>query len=170
MNQLFDNEVSAFPTTYSEILYRMKRVQPIKYGKTRNFINGAVTYLSPYISRGVISTAQVFEWVKEETPYSLSSMEKFIQELAWRDYWQQVWRAKGDLINSDLKHTQVPIRNTAMPLAVDQANTGITAIDRGIEKLYQSGYMHNHLRMYTAAICCNAVSYTHLTLPTIYAV
>ena len=96
MNQLFDNEVSAFPTAYSEILYRMKRVEPIKYGKTRNFINGAVTYLSPYISRGVISTAQVFEWVKEETPYSLSSIEKFIQELAWRDYWQQVWRAKGD--------------------------------------------------------------------------
>ena len=164
MNQLFDNEVSAFPTAYSEILYRMKRVKPIKYGKTRNFINGAVTYLSPYISRGVISTAQVFEWVKEETPYSLSSMEKFIQELAWRDYWQQVWRAKGDLINTDLKHTQAPITNTAMPLAVDQASTGITAIDRGIERLYQSGYMHNHLRMYTAAICCN-VGQSHWKTP-----
>lgn len=164
MNQLFDNEVSAFPTAYSEILYRMKRVEPIKYGKTRNFINGAVTYLSPYISRGVISTAQVFEWVKEETPYSLSSIEKFIQELAWRDYWQQVWRAKGDLINTDLKHTQAPITNTAMPLAVDQASTGITAIDRGIERLYQSGYMHNHLRMYTAAICCN-VGQSHWKTP-----
>lgn len=164
MNQLFENEVSEFPTAYSEILYRIKRVKPIQYGKTRNFINGAVTYLSPYISRGVISTAQVFEWVKEETPYSLTSIEKFIQELAWREYWQQVWRAKGDLINVDLKHQQSPIKNTAMPLAVDQATTGITAIDRGIERLYQSGYMHNHLRMYTAAICCN-VGQSHWKTP-----
>ena len=33
--------------------------------------------------------------------------------------------------------------------------TGVTAIDEGIETLYDTGYMHNHLRMYTAAITCN---------------
>ena len=155
MNDLFDNKIRAFPTTYEDILYRMKQVQPIKYGKTRNFLNGAVTYLSPYISRGVISTKQVLDWVREETPYSLSSMEKFIQELAWRDYWQQVQKAKGEAIDHDLKNIQEPIAHTAMPISIGQAQTGIEAIDRGIKNLYKTGYMHNHLRMYTASICCN---------------
>ena len=164
MNSLFENEISPFPTTYAEILQRIRQVQPIKYGKTRNFLNGAVTYLSPYISRGVISTKQVFEYVQHEMPYSLSSMEKFIQELAWRDYWQQVWKAKGDLINEDLKNTQEPVLNTGISTAVVSANTGIEAIDKGIQKLYNSGYMHNHLRMYTAAICCN-MAYSHWKAP-----
>ena len=48
-----------FPTDYKAILQKIEQVDPVQYGKSRNFINGAVTYLSPYISRGVISTKQV---------------------------------------------------------------------------------------------------------------
>ena len=44
---------SMFPTSYSEILQRIRNIDPIRYGKTRNYINGNVSYLSPYISRGV---------------------------------------------------------------------------------------------------------------------
>ena len=53
---LFENENSIFPTSYAEILQRIRNIDPIKYGTTRNYINGSVTYLSPYISRGIIST------------------------------------------------------------------------------------------------------------------
>ena len=42
-----------------------------------------------------------------------------------------------------------------MPDAFVHATTGIEAIDEGIETLYETGYMHNHLRMYTAGIVCN---------------
>jgi len=44
-----------FPTSSQQIIERINHINPVLYGKTRNFINGAVTYLSPYISRGVIS-------------------------------------------------------------------------------------------------------------------
>ena len=164
MNSLFENEITQFPTNFADIQQRIRQVQPIKYGKTRNFLNGAVTYLSPYISRGVISTKQVFAYVQHETPYALSSMEKFIQELAWRDYWQQVWKAKGDLINEDLKNTQEPVFNSGISAAIEEASTGIEAVDKGIRQLYESGYMHNHLRMYTAAIACN-VAKSHWKTP-----
>jgi len=50
-----------FPTDYKEILKRIEGIDPIAYGRSRNFIDGAVTYLSPYISRGVISTRFVME-------------------------------------------------------------------------------------------------------------
>ena len=39
--------------------------------------------------------------------------------------------------------------------AIIEAETGIEAVDQAIIELYQTGYMHNHMRMYVASICCN---------------
>jgi len=78
-----------------------------------------------------------------------------VQELAWRDYWQQVWRTKKDEIKKDLKNEQAPISNYQIPKAILDANTGIDAVDEAIRELYETGYMHNHMRMYIASICCN---------------
>jgi deoxyribodipyrimidine photo-lyase len=52
-----------FTTDYNLILDKLQHINPVQYAKTRNFIDGAVTYLSPYISRGVISIKQVQEAV-----------------------------------------------------------------------------------------------------------
>lgn len=82
-------------------------------------------------------------------------IEKLIQELAWRDYWQQVWIAKKNKIFTDLKNLQSPIDNYQIPKAIIRAQTGIDAVDKAICELYESGYMHNHMRMYVASICCN---------------
>ncbi len=40
-----------FPTNYKDIIKRVENISPKKYCKNRNFIDGDVTYLSPYISR-----------------------------------------------------------------------------------------------------------------------
>ena len=143
-----------FPTDILSIEKRIQAIDPVRYASSRNFKNGAVTRLSPYISRGVISTKQVFQFIKTlNLPWS--ACEKLVQELAWRDYWQQVWMAKGDEIFDDLKHKQNPVLNHQMPTAVLQCNTGIEAVDQAIKLLYETGYMHNHMRMYVASICCN---------------
>jgi len=151
---LFENEVPLFPTDYAEILQRIDKIDPVKYGSSRNFIDGAVTYLSPYISRGVISTNDVLERVLKRG-YNPAQIEKFIQELAWRDYWQQVWIAKGNAINSDLKNEQTSVSNHELPQAISNAETEIKAIDTSIKDFYNTGYLHNHLRMYISAIACN---------------
>lgn len=152
-----------FPTSISDIEERIKAISPKKYSSTRNFKNGAVSYLSPYISRGVISTKQVFTHLKEQN-YKWEEIEKFVQELAWRDYWQQIWIAKGELINQDLKNTQTPVRSNQMPSAILNAKTGITAVDEAITELQKTGYMHNHMRMYVAAITCN-IAQCHWLVP-----
>jgi deoxyribodipyrimidine photo-lyase len=102
----------------------------------------------------VISTKNVYDHlVSLGLPWQKT--EKLIQELAWRDYWQQVWIAKGNLIMSDLKNRQTPVTNYEIPLAIINANTGIEVIDNAIQELYETGYMHNHMRMYVASICTN---------------
>jgi deoxyribodipyrimidine photo-lyase len=163
MTSLFENEIELFPASYDEILQRVRRIDPVKYGATRNYLDGAVTYLSPYISRGVIST----RWVLAETlkrGYDPNRIEKFIQELAWRDYWQQVWIDRGDDIDSDLKQPQCQVSNHAMPRALIEAQTGIVAVDKAIGDFLKTGYLHNHMRMYLAAIACN-LGRSHWKIP-----
>lgn len=144
----------SFITEYKWIMERIKAIEPVKYGSTRNFQNGSVTRLSPYISRGVISTKQVMKHVLD-SGHTFSSIEKFIQELAWRDYWQQIWIAKTDSINEDLRQDQLDVYNYGMPSSILTGETTIEAIDKGIKELYETGYMHNHMRMYVAAVVCN---------------
>ncbi len=136
-----------FPTDYASILDRIAAIDPLAYGRTRNFEDGAVTKLSPYISRGVISTRMILDAVvaRGYRPYKI---EKFVQELCWRDYFQRIAQAR---IEDFRFHDPVP----AMPKALVHAHTGIEAIDRSIQSLFDTGYMHNHMRMYVASIATN---------------
>jgi len=152
-----------FETSYEKIVDKIKQVQPLKYAADRNFIDGSVTRLSPYISRGVISTRDVLESVLN-AGYEAHKIEKFIQELAWRDYWQQIWKARKSEINNDLKQPQPSALHIGIPQNLVLAKIGIEAVDRGIEELYQTGYMHNHLRMYVASIACN-IARCHWKIP-----
>jgi deoxyribodipyrimidine photo-lyase len=142
-----------FPTDYTSILQRLQNIDPVKYARTRNFTDGDVTYLSPYISRGVISLRQVAAHVFKI--YQPFQVEKFLQELAWREYWQRVWQSLDDKIFTDIKQPQSDVVHLKMVAAIENADTGIKTIDEHIEMLYQTGYMHNHLRMYISSIACN---------------
>lgn len=162
---MFDelDKTYTFPTSFNEILDRIDAIDPINYGATRNHIDGSVSYLSPYISRGVISTKFVYRNLLDKG-FSPGRILKFVQELAWRDYWQQVWIAKGDEINSDLKQTQEPVITQGISRVIPKAETGIHVIDNAILKFYKTGYLHNHLRMYIASIACN-LGYNYWKMP-----
>ncbi len=153
----------SFTTDHKRILELLDSIEPEEYAKTRNHLHGKVTRISPYISRGVISTKQVLKHLMDKG-YSTYQSGKLIQELAWRDYWQLVWKIKKDEINSDLRRVQTPVNHYFTPSAISEAKTGIQSIDAAIKELYKTGYMHNHLRMYTAAVTCN-VAYAHWKNP-----
>lgn len=152
-----------FDPSFEKVLARIDQIDPVAYAKTRNYGNGAVSYLSPYISRGIISTKFILHQLLDKG-YSIHEMDKFIQELAWRDYWQQIWISKGDLINKDLKREQPDFHNKEVPVALTEGQTGIHIIDRHIDSLKNSGYMHNHMRMYAASIACN-IGKSHWRVP-----
>jgi deoxyribodipyrimidine photo-lyase len=163
MTTFASTKTMLFSTRYADIQAQIAAIDPVQYGKTRNFTDRAVTRLSPYISRGVISTRQVMEALFEG-PCSEQGMTKLLQELAWRDYFQQVWRARGERINEDMRQPQPGVLHREMPDAVLEAKTGITGIYQGIAQLYKTGYMHNHVRMYTAMLACN-LAHAHWRTP-----
>jgi deoxyribodipyrimidine photo-lyase len=151
-----------FPTDSLAIEARIQSINPINYSSNRNYIDGDVSYLSPYISRGYISTKQIMDYVLAKD-IELNQVEKFLQELAWRDYWQQIWISKKAEINFDLKQKQVRGQFEGIPWAISEAKTGIIAIDNALKVFYESGYLHNHLRMYLASITCNIAHCQWLT-------
>jgi len=142
-----------FPTDHNSILERVEQIKPLQYANTRNYIDGDVTYLSPYISRGVISLPQVAKQALK--CYHPFQVQKFLQELAWREYWQRTWQELGENIFTDIKQPQPNVAHRTMVTAVENANTGIEAIDKQIQLLYKTGYMHNHVRMYVSSLACN---------------
>lgn len=152
-----------FPTDLAAIRERLAAIEPDRYAATRNFTDGAVTRLSPYLSRGVLSTADVLDHLLARG-YALRQVYKFVKELAWRDYFQRVWQARGADIDADLLHPQPLAERPGLPLALLEARTGVQALDAAVQQLYATGYMHNHVRMYTAAVACN-VARCHWLLP-----
>jgi deoxyribodipyrimidine photo-lyase len=147
------NQIS-FPTDYESILERIEAIDPIKYAQTRNYLNGRITYLSPYLSRGVISLPQILNSIFKKG-YPTKAAEKLIQELAWREYYQRVWQVKGNQIWNDLKQPQLDVAHHSMISSITNADTGIQLIDKEIKHLYETGYLHNHIRMYLSSIICN---------------
>ena len=50
-----------FPTAHEDVTTLLAQINPVKYAQSRNFSDGAVSRLSPYISRGFLSTHQVYK-------------------------------------------------------------------------------------------------------------
>ena len=97
-----------------------------------------------------------------EKGYPFYKIETFVKELCWRDYFQRVAQVKNP--DFDIRQKQTPVLHYQIPQNILIAQTGIEAIDTSIQDLYETGYMHNHCRMYLAflwlfqiimaAICC----------------
>jgi len=143
-----------FTTHYQEILDNIESIDPIQYGRTRNYLSGAVTYLSPYIARGVISTRQIMKSLISRG-FQLFEIESIIKELAWRDYFQRVHQSLGQGIFADIKNRQSHVASTKLSRCIVEGQTGIDGIDHSIDSLYKTGYVHNHFRMYTAMLATN---------------
>jgi deoxyribodipyrimidine photo-lyase len=134
---------------------QLARIRPGReYAATRNHLDGAVTRLSPYLRHGVLGLAEVRDIAlgKVNRP---SEAGKFTSELAWRDYFQRVYRVIGEGIWEDREpiKTGLAAPDYAGELSEDirQGNTGLACIDAFSRELVQTGYLHNHARMWMAA-------------------
>ncbi|MEY4274681.1 MAG: Deoxyribodipyrimidine photo-lyase, partial [Bacteroidota bacterium] len=65
-----------FPTKLAEVYQRIDQFDPEHYARSRNFITGGVSYLSPYLSRGFITVPQVVKRLKDRG-IGLEQAEKF---------------------------------------------------------------------------------------------
>lgn len=115
-----------------------------RYAATRNFLEGSVSKLSPYLRHGVVTLREVWE------KFAGRRFFKFVQELAWRDYWQKVYAEIGDGVWVDRERAKTGVTYT-QDLPLDWGKTGLACMDGFAAELETTGYLHNHARMWVAA-------------------
>lgn len=151
------------PATRTEALERLNAFLPKAgrdYASKRNYDlpgHPHVSVLSPYIRHRLITEEEVLEAVLGR--FSLSSSEKFVQEVFWRTYWKGwlelrpgVWTSYRRGVQNALDRiaTEGGMRKTWE--AACFGDTGISAFDHWARELVSTGYMHNHARMWFASI------------------
>ena len=119
------------------------------YKEGRNFpAKENVSRLSPYLHFGHISPNQI--WDELSTLESTIHTDHFRSELAWREFSYSQLYINPDLpkVNLQKKFDNFPWRDSAELLKKwQQGITGIPMVDAGMRELWQTGYMHNRVRM-----------------------
>lgn len=149
-----DDHVSAVRGGRAAAEAQLAKADPARYGRTRNALSGAATRLSPYLRYGVLSLAETRDFVLTKMR-NRSDGYKLISELAWRDYWQRLYAEMGSAIWNDQEtyKTGFSADEYARDLPDDLANgtTGLVCMDAFSQELRETGYLHNHARMWLAA-------------------
>jgi deoxyribodipyrimidine photo-lyase len=139
------------PPTHEAALRRAAAVLPAHYAKTRNFINGGVTGLSPYLTHGVVTLPDVLRVFLDRELLGID--HKLVYEFGWREFYRHLWSHAGDGIFESLH--EGPLDEAAykneLPHDIRHAATGIPVIDEAIRTLYDTGTLHNHARMWLAS-------------------
>lgn len=141
-----------------------------KYDEGRNFPSvDETSRMSPHLHHGEISPIQIWHRFKNKRSQGWKTFEK---ELIWRDYAQNVicqfpdyattsyrdgweemgWRNpnRGHIIQEELEAWQ-------------QGRSGYPIVDAGMRQLWQTGWMHNRVRMIAASFLIKhlLIDWTH---------
>jgi deoxyribodipyrimidine photo-lyase len=125
---------------------------PVREYATARDIPGVegTSRLSPHVHFGEISPRHVWHRAATLAPGS----ETFLKELLWREFsLNLLWQ------HPQLRTTPIRPEFTAFPWAPDQTalrawqqgQTGVPIVDAGMRELWQTGWMHNRVRMVAAS-------------------
>ncbi len=132
----------------------LAKVQPEAYERSRNDLDGAVTRLSAYLRHGVLTLAEVRDDALRRVT-NPQHARKLVNELAWRDYWQRLYFQIGEGIWQDREPYKAGFQAsdyaTELPEDIPQGATTLRCMDSFSQQLIETGYLHNHARMWFAA-------------------
>ncbi|HSO83385.1 FAD-binding domain-containing protein [Thiocapsa sp.] len=128
------------------------------YARERNRVvppHDGVSRLSPYLRHRLILEREAVAAVWESHPRD--AVDKFVSEVLWRTYWKgwleqrpQVWDAYLDQLRRDRDGlTRTASVRYAEAIA---GRSGVACFDAWARELIETGYLHNHARMWFASI------------------
>lgn len=120
--------------------------------RNRPDVNGT-SGLSPHLQHGEISPVQIWHAVQtaiDSGEIPEKQAQKFLSEIAWREFSYVLLFANPDMLD-----TEIQKKFEAFPWVDDLGNleawqkgiTGYPIVDAGMRQLWQTGWMHNRVRM-----------------------
>ncbi|HMS82998.1 MAG TPA: deoxyribodipyrimidine photo-lyase [Nitrospira sp.] len=129
-------------------------------GRNRPASEGS-SKLSPHLRFGTLSSKiavhAALESLSHTGPVSRTDVLTWIDELIWREFFQQVLAAFPHVVDGPFRNTSVPPSRDPGPerdrlfRAWCDGNTGYPIVDAGMRQLNQTGWMHNRVRMIVAS-------------------
>jgi deoxyribodipyrimidine photo-lyase len=154
-----------FPTTRAEALARLAAFAPrmgAAYAAGRNSDPGPgarrdVSLLSPAVRHRLVTEAELVGTALAQ--HGTVTAEKFIQEVFWRSYWKgwlELRPGVWDAYCAELARDRAALATCgglrhAHERAVN-GRTGIACFDAWMAELRETGWLHNHVRMWAASI------------------
>lgn len=118
---------------------------------------GNISALSPWIRHRLICEQDVLQAVLGR--FTPTHGEKFIQEVFWRSYFKgyleqrpSIWRAYQVGRNEAIERLNQKASFASDYLSAVGGSTGIDCFDYWARELTETGYLHNHARMWFASI------------------
>jgi deoxyribodipyrimidine photo-lyase len=114
---------------------------------------GAVSRLSPYVRHRLVTERDIVAGVMAR--HHSDAAEKFLQEVFWRTYWKgwlEMRPAVWARFVEERDRQRDTFADTAALAAAESGTTGIDGFDDWARELAETGYLHNHARMWFASI------------------
>lgn len=131
------------------------------YDQGRNFpATQSTSLLSPHLHFGEISPARICATAREFSQRSegmADAVEKFLSEVGWREFSSHLLFHFPHIPESSFntRFERFPWAGNAQHLRAWQRGiTGYPLVDAGMRELWQTGYMHNRVRMVVASFLC----------------
>ena len=124
------------------------------YGKNRDIpsIEGT-SKISPYLAFGQIHIETIWEEC-QKIKIKNNGYRKYINELGWREFSHSLITYFPEMLKGNLRKDfdHFPWQENKKHLvAWKQGMTGYPIVDAGMRELYETGWMHNRVRMVTAS-------------------
>ncbi|MGQ9371835.1 cryptochrome/photolyase family protein [Azospirillum sp. A39] len=117
----------------------------------------ATSRLSPHLAHGEIGPRQIWHAARTAAaaqPAAAPGIEAFLREIGWREFAYHLLSEAPALADAplDRRFAAFPWRDDAAALAAWQrGRTGYPIVDAGMRQLWQTGWMHNRVRMIAAS-------------------
>ena len=125
-----------------------------QYGDTRDYPNiDGTSKVSPYLKHGQISVETIWRNCSEIKNKG-KGYRKYINELGWREFSHSLINNFPEMLKGNLRKEfdRFPwVKNNKHLDAWKKGITGYPIVDAGMRELYETGWMHNRLRMVVAS-------------------
>jgi deoxyribodipyrimidine photo-lyase len=154
------SEPLAFILTRAAALARLEEFLPAagRYAAERNYVRPGhdnISRLSPWVQKRLLLESEIVAAARGQ--WSFPAVEKFVQEVYWRTYWKgwleqrpAAWTRWCDAVPR-LRASLTAEQRSTLEAAL-AGKTGIAGFDTWAQELVDTGYLHNHARMWFASI------------------
>lgn len=122
-----------------------------RYSATRDLpAENGTTHLSPYLAWGQVGVREVWVHLRDRSKGASAIESDLLRQLAWREFARHLLHHFPETVDRSLRPEFAFFpwdENETLVCAWQRGETGYPIVDAGMRQLWETGWMHNRVRM-----------------------